>query len=78
LRLSRIVAQILALATLPTRIEIAADRFRQAQLRAALETLRVGFETRRSYYRAIRRSVCTSRLNEKAGIIAANNAISLS
>jgi outer membrane protein TolC len=50
---SRIVAQILALATLPTRIEIAADRFRQAQLRAAQETLRVGFETRRSYYRGV-------------------------
>jgi outer membrane protein TolC len=50
---SRIVAQILALATLPTRIEIAADRFRQAQMRAAQETLRVGFETRRSYFRAV-------------------------
>jgi len=49
----RIVADILALATLPARTEIAAERFRQAQLRAAEETLRVGFETRRSYYRAI-------------------------
>ena len=44
----RIVADILALATLPARAEIAADRFRQAQLRAAEETLRVGAETRRS------------------------------
>ena len=49
----RIVADILALATLPTRAEIAAERFRQAQLRAAEETLRVGAETRRSYYRAV-------------------------
>jgi outer membrane protein TolC len=49
----RIVADILALATLPARTEIAAERFRQAQLRAALETLRLGFETRRAYYRAV-------------------------
>jgi len=50
---ARIVANILALATLPARAEIAADRFRQAQLRAAEETLRVAAETRRSYYRAV-------------------------
>ncbi len=49
----RIIADILALATLPARAEIAAERFRQAQLRAALETLRLGFETRRAYYRAV-------------------------
>jgi outer membrane protein TolC len=49
----RIVADILALATLPTREEIAAENFRQAQLRAAETTLRVGFETRRRYYRAV-------------------------
>lgn len=49
----RIVANILALATLPARAEIAAERFRQAQLRAAEETLRVGAETRRSYYQAV-------------------------
>jgi outer membrane protein TolC len=49
----RIVADILALATLPARAEIAAERFRQAQLRAAEETLRIGFETRRSYHRAV-------------------------
>jgi outer membrane protein TolC len=50
---ARIVADILALATLPARSEIAADRFRQAQLRAAAETLRVANETRRNYYRAV-------------------------
>jgi outer membrane protein TolC len=49
----RIVADILALATLPARAEIAAERFHQAQLRAAEETLRVAAQTRRSYYRAI-------------------------
>jgi len=37
----RIIMDILALATLPARAELAAERFRQAQLRAALETLRV-------------------------------------
>jgi outer membrane protein TolC len=49
----RIIANILALATLPARAEIAADRFRAAQLRAAEETLRVAAETRRAYYRSI-------------------------
>jgi outer membrane protein TolC len=49
----RIVADILALATLPARSEIAADRFGQAQLRAAEETLRVAAENRRAFYRAV-------------------------
>ena len=49
----RIIGNILALATLPARADIAADRFRQAQLRAAEETLRVAAETRRAYYRAV-------------------------
>jgi outer membrane protein TolC len=49
----RIVGNILALATLPARADIAADRFRQAQLRAAEETLRVATQTRRSYYLAV-------------------------
>lgn len=49
----RIVANILALLTLPARAGIAADRFHQAQLRAAEETLRVAAETRRNYYRAV-------------------------
>lgn len=49
----QIVTDILALATLPARSEIAAGRFRQAQLFAALETLRVAAETRRNYYRAV-------------------------
>jgi len=49
----QIVASILALATQPARSRIAADRFAQAQLQAALETLRVAAETRRAYYRAV-------------------------
>ena len=49
----QIVASIVSLATLPTRTEIATQRFRQAQLAAALETLRVAAEARRSYYRAV-------------------------
>ena len=49
----QIVADILAIVTLPARSEIAADRFRQAQLLAALETLRVAAETRRAFYRAV-------------------------
>jgi outer membrane protein TolC len=49
----RIVGDILALATLPVRSEIAVVRFRQAQLRAALETLRLAADTRRAYYRAV-------------------------
>jgi outer membrane protein TolC len=49
----KILANILALITLPARAEIAADRFRQAQFRAAEETLRVAAEARRAYYRAV-------------------------
>jgi outer membrane protein TolC len=49
----QIIGSILALATLPARSEIAADRFRQAQLNAALETLRVAADTRRAYYSAV-------------------------
>jgi outer membrane protein TolC len=49
----KIVGDILALATLPARANKALDRFHQAQLRAAEETLRIGGETRRNYYRAV-------------------------
>lgn len=49
----QIVADILALATLPARTEIAAGRFRQAQLTAALETLRVASSARSAFYRAV-------------------------
>jgi outer membrane protein TolC len=49
----RIVGNILALATLPARASIAADRFEQAKLRAAEETLRIAAEARRSFYNAV-------------------------
>src|SRR5712675_2011594 len=48
-----IVADVIAMATLPARSEIAATRFRRAQLRAAEETLRVANETRRAFYRTV-------------------------
>lgn len=49
----QVVGDILALATLPFRSEIAKRRFHQAQLRAALETLRLAADVRRSYYRTV-------------------------
>ncbi|MBH5402733.1 TolC family protein [Bradyrhizobium sp. CNPSo 4010] len=49
----QVVGDILALATLPFRSEIARDRFRGAQLRAALATLRLAADVRRAYVRAV-------------------------
>jgi outer membrane protein TolC len=49
----QIVASILGLVTQPARTKIAADRFVEAQLEAALETLRIAADTRRAYYRAV-------------------------
>ena len=49
----RIVGNILAIATLPARADIARDRFLQAQQRAAEDTLRIAAATRRAYYRAV-------------------------
>jgi outer membrane protein TolC len=48
-----IVANIFALMTRERRVAIADARFRQAQLRAAQETLRVAAETRRAWLRAV-------------------------
>ena len=62
----RLVVDILALATLPARAEVAADRFRQAQLQAAEATLRIGAETRRSYYRAVGSVALAASLSEAA------------
>lgn len=50
---AQIVANILALATLPARADLATDRFRQAQLRAVEATLRTAFEARRAYVQAV-------------------------
>jgi outer membrane protein TolC len=49
----RIAGSVLALATLPARAEIAADRFRQAQLQAAAATLRTASEAHRAFFRAV-------------------------
>jgi outer membrane protein TolC len=49
----QVVGDILALATLPMRSDIARDRFRQAQLKAALATLRLAADVRRAQIRAV-------------------------
>jgi outer membrane protein TolC len=49
----QLVGNVLALATLPARSEIAQIRFRAAQLRAADATLTLAAETRKQFYRAV-------------------------
>jgi outer membrane protein TolC len=49
----KLVGDILALATLPARAETAGKRFRQAQLRAAEETMRVAQSARRAWYQTV-------------------------
>lgn len=48
-----VAISVLSLATLPLRADIATDRFRQAQLRAASETISVANETRRAFVEAV-------------------------
>ena len=60
----QVVGDILALATLPFRSEIARERFRQAQLRAALETLRLAAEVRRGYFRTVAANEMVGLLSE--------------
>ena len=50
---ARLIASVLELATLPARADLAQDRFHQAQLQAALETLRVAVTARRAWIRAV-------------------------
>lgn len=50
---AQVALDILALATLPARSEIAATRFRQAQLQAIQATLQTAADVRRAYYRAV-------------------------
>ena len=63
----KIIASVLNLATLPARADIAQDRFRQAQLQAAMETLRIASEARRAFYRAVA-AHATVRLLEQARV----------
>jgi outer membrane protein TolC len=49
----QLVGNLLALATLPARSEIARDRFQAAQLRAASATLTLAAETRKQFHRAV-------------------------
>lgn len=60
----QVVGDILALATLPLRSDIARERFRAAQFRAVLETLRTAAETRRAYYRAVGANELVGVLND--------------
>ncbi|MDB5517732.1 MAG: copper tolerance protein [Tardiphaga sp.] len=60
----QVVGDILALATLPFRTEIAREHFRKAQLRAAEETLRLAAEVRRAYYRAVAANELTGLLSD--------------
>lgn len=48
-----IINNIMALATRPQRVAVADARFRQAQMRAAQETLRVAADARRSWIEAV-------------------------
>lgn len=50
---AQVALDILALVTLPARADLAATRFRQAQLRAIDETLRIAADVRRTYYAAV-------------------------
>src|SRR3954462_12254610 len=49
----QVVGDILALATLSFRSDIARRRFHKAQLRAAEDTLRLAADVRRAYYRTV-------------------------
>src|SRR3954471_13922059 len=60
----QVVGDILALATLPFRSEIARDRFRQAQFKAALATLRLAADVRRAYFAAVAANETTVLLTE--------------
>jgi len=60
----QIVGDILALATLPFRSDVARDRFRAAQLKAALQTLRLAASVRRAYFRAVAANDMASLLTE--------------
>ena len=59
-----VVGNILALATRQRRVAVADTRFRQAQLRAAEETLRLAADTRRAWINAVSTRESVSYLNQ--------------
>ena len=60
----QVAGDILALATLPLRSEIARERFRQAQLKAALTTLRLAADVRRAHVRVVAANELVALLGE--------------
>jgi outer membrane protein TolC len=60
----QVVGDILALATLPFRSDVARDRFRAAQLKAALATLRLAATVRRAYVRVVAANETVGLLSE--------------
>lgn len=60
----QLVGDVLALATLPFRSDIARDRFREAQLRAALATLDLAADVRRAYVRVVTANELVALLTE--------------
>ncbi len=58
----QVVGSLFALVTLPARAEVAADKFRSAQLRAAEATFKLAADTRRQFYRTVA-------ANEQAGYL---------
>lgn len=72
----QIALNVLSLATLPARADVAADRFRQAQLMAALETLRVAGEARRAFIGAVAAHAVAGVLTRTR--LAAENAVKIS
>ncbi len=59
-----VAASVLELATLPVRAEIARQRFRADQYRAAEQVLRLGGEARRQYYRTVAANQATAFLEQ--------------
>ena len=59
-----VVASVLELATLPIRAEIARERFREDQYRAADQVLRLAGEARRQFYRTVAANQSTAFLEQ--------------
>jgi outer membrane protein TolC len=60
----QVALNLLALATLPARAEVASARFQQVQLQASAETLRIGTETRRAWTQAVAAQAIASFLGQ--------------